>query len=318
MGNDACVYISKKQYTRKTVEELLYMMDYKKFGDVFYCGNDEEYKYFSGVRVYKCDDTKEKMVYHIRTQIYCSGYDLKKQNDTIRCFKKYCNAWFISDLGKNRFFEAKRLIKGAESGCFFAIQNLDNNFAFLEGSLERFPEDYENEKKLMGLTGLPSPDVFNANVYLSYLCSLLEEYFRSTYIALLKYSDRKEKVLNTKFSPQDLADISEGKETVEEVFSRTLSFQNIEKVVSNFKTLDSKLDIGKPLKEPYKRRKETLYEQINSIFERRHRMIHRIEIDINYTSKKLKKDINDIKVALKRVYIYICNQYGWEVEEVYI
>lgn len=29
------------------IENLLQMMDYKKCGEVFYCGNDAEYKFFS-------------------------------------------------------------------------------------------------------------------------------------------------------------------------------------------------------------------------------------------------------------------------------
>ncbi len=47
MGNDAFVHIAKKRYSKKMIENLLQMMDYKKCGEVFYCGNDAEYKYFS-------------------------------------------------------------------------------------------------------------------------------------------------------------------------------------------------------------------------------------------------------------------------------
>lgn len=51
MGNDAFVHIAKKKYSKKVIEDLLQMMDYKKYGEIFYCGNDTEYKYFSGVKV---------------------------------------------------------------------------------------------------------------------------------------------------------------------------------------------------------------------------------------------------------------------------
>lgn len=318
MGNDAFVHISKKSYSKDTVENLLNMMDYKKYGEVFYCGNDEEYKYYSGVKVWQCDEDENERIYWIRTQAFASGYDIKKQNDTIKCLRKYCRAYFESDVGKNRYFKIGRLVKGAESGCYFAIQNLDNSFSLLYHSLYKYPEDQKGEKEMLEGMGLPTPSIFNANVYLTYLCSLIEEYFRSTYISLLKYSDKKEKILNMKFSPYDMVDISEGRKTVEEVYARTLSFQNIGKVTSNFKQLNSKLDISKPLKEPYNKRQENLYDQINKIFERRHGMIHRMEIDVSYSTEKLKKDIKDVKVALKRVYLYICNQYKWEAEEVFI
>lgn len=54
-------------------------------------------------------------------------------------------------------------------------------------------------------------------------------------------------------------------------------------MVSNFKA-NSKLDVSKPLKEPYHKRKENLYEQMDRILKRRHGMIHRMEIDRDYST----------------------------------
>lgn len=97
-----------------------------------------------------------------------------------------------------------------------------------------------------------------------------------------------------------------------------LSFQNIEKIVSNFRILDSRLDISAPLKKPYHRRKENFYNQINAVLERRHGMIHRLEFDYEYHSENFRKDIEDVKVALRRVYEYICAVYEWEPELIVI
>lgn len=314
MGRDAYVHIDKKHYNKRDVSELLLMMGYKVYGNHYYLGDDEEYKYLSGVYVWLVNDENE-LVYQIRTQAFASGYDIYEQNNTIRKLKKYCSACFESDMGKNRYFEESELIKGAQSGCYFALQKLDNKFNMLEYSLSKYPVDSE-EEKLIYEFGFAPPSTFNANVYLSFLCSLIEEYFKSTYIALLKYSDRKDKVLHTKFSPYDLRDISEGKETVEEVFARMLSFQNIDKIVNNFQGLDPKIDIGTPLKKPYRNRKESLYQLINRVFEQRHNMIHRLDIDIDYSKEKLVKDVKDIKFALIRVYKYLCEKYGWEVDDI--
>ena len=141
---------------------------------------------------------KSQVVYRIRTQAFASGYDIKKQNDTIRYLKKYCQAYFESDIGKNRYFDIDRLVKGAESGCYFAIQNLDNHFSLLCHSLRKYPNDVEAEKSMVEF-GIPTPSSFNANVYLSYLCSLIEEFFRATYIALLKLITKEEKVYMNKW-----------------------------------------------------------------------------------------------------------------------
>ena len=314
MGYDAYVHI-KKKYSKSAIEKLLIMMDYKKRGNHFYCGNDEEYKYFTGVSVWLHSEDNAERIYRVRSQIYANGYDLKKMNDTIRCFKQYCEASFRTDEGNNRYFQEDILIEGAENGCYLAAERLLNNFSLFKYSLSKFPEDIEAEKSMYNISGIPTPNMFNANVYSTYLCSLIEEYFRSTFIALLKYSDRKEKILNAKFSPQDMAEISNGTKKVEEVFASTLSFQNIQKICANFRSLDNKMDIGQALKKPYHNRKKNLYEQINEILERRHGLIHRLELDDTYNSANLQKDIEDVTVAIKRVYSYLCKYYRWEEQQ---
>lgn len=317
MGRDAYVHISKK-YSKKSVEELLILMGYEKHQQVFFMEDNREYKYLSGIIVWLCDENDKEYIWRVRTQMFATSYDIFEQNNTIRNLKKYCSAWFVSDMGKNRYFDEIPLVKGVESGCYLALQKLDNNFSLLCLSLSKYPEDNRGEKSMLELDGFPTPSIFNANVYSSFLCSLIEEYFRSTFIALLKYSEKKEKILNVKFSPFDMKDISDGNKTVEEVFAGSLSFQNIEKIVSNFRSLDSKLDIGIPIKKPYKKRKKSLYLQINDILERRHGMIHRMDFDYSYNSVMLSNDIKDVKIALKRIYSYICQHYGWEEEKVFI
>lgn len=59
MGYDAYVYI-KKKYTKLAIEKLLMLMDYEKRGNSFYCGNDDEYKCFTGVHVWLCDEKEEE------------------------------------------------------------------------------------------------------------------------------------------------------------------------------------------------------------------------------------------------------------------
>lgn len=116
MGYDAYVHIIKK-YSKSSIENLLRMMDYEKKGQYFYCGNDDEYKLFTGVSIWLSDEDNEEWIYRIGSQIFAVGYDLKKMNDTIRGLKQYCDATFESDEGKNRYFKEDILIKGVQSGC---------------------------------------------------------------------------------------------------------------------------------------------------------------------------------------------------------
>lgn len=194
MGYDAYVNI-KKKYTKSAIEKILIMMDYKKRGEVFYCGNDDEYKLFTGVYVWLCEENEQERIYRVRAPIFAMGYDLQKMNETLRSLKLYCDASFESDYGRNRYFPENNFIKYAESGCYFAVERLFNNFSILSMALNRYPDDIEGDKAMYEMYGLPTPSAFNANVYSTYLCSLIEEYFRSTYIALLKFSSRKDKIL---------------------------------------------------------------------------------------------------------------------------
>ena len=58
-----------------------------------------------------------------------------------------------------------------------------------------------------------------------------------------------------------------------------------------------------------------MYEQINDILERRHGLIHRLEIDDSYRTENLQRDIQDVTIAIKRVYDYLCQYYDWEKQE---
>lgn len=311
MGNDANIHINKKNFSKSDVYELLKILGYKrqKGGYRFYI--DDNYKYYCPVNIWKAEETKNEYIYSIRTQIWANGYDIQKMNHTLRCFKKYCKAWFDTDEGKNRYFKEGNLIEKAEAGCYYAVDKLFNHFSELENYSKRYPEDDISLKHLTKM-GLITPNSLNANVYVTYLCSIIEEYFRSTYIALLKYSNKKEKIMNSKLSPYDLSAISNGSESIEEAYAKILSFQNISKICSSFHSLNNKIDINGVLKKPYRGRKKSLYSTINDILEHRHGIVHRLDFDIKYHSNDLLKDIGDTKVSIIRVYNHICDIYGWE------
>ena len=310
MGYDAWVSISKKKYTKNDIENLLLMLGYNKYRDVFYCGNDNEYKYDNGVKVYKLKETKAEFIYHVRVQIWGNGHDLKKANDTIKSLKKYCDASFESDFGKNRYFPKDDLIEGAENGCYIAASHAYENMQKMKFALSKFSPD-ENQEKALKEMGQISPDMLNANVYTAFLCAVLEEYFRFSYTAILRFSSKREKIINQKFSSYDLIEVDSGNKTIDEIYARTLSFQNIKKISDNFGQLD-KIDIGSYLKKPYHGRKKNLYAQVDELFERRHNMIHHVQIDSSYNSKSILKEIDDMNEVVKRVYEGLCSKYKWE------
>lgn len=91
-------------------------------GDTFYCGNDKEYKLYTGVYVWMCDQNKEEWVYRVRRY---SGQ---------RCRKR----------------------------MLFAAERLYNNFSSLKYALSKYPDDTESEKTVYQINGIQTPGMFNA------------------------------------------------------------------------------------------------------------------------------------------------------------
>ncbi len=74
--------ISIRNLPKANIEKLLLMLGLKR-KDFFYCGNDDEYKYFTGVQVWLCDGIKEERISNVRCPIFAVASDLKKVNETI-------------------------------------------------------------------------------------------------------------------------------------------------------------------------------------------------------------------------------------------
>jgi hypothetical protein len=160
-----------------------------------------------------------------------------------------------------------------------------------------------------------NPEVFVSNVMSTYLVSALEDYFKSTYIALLTYSDRKASILKgIRLSGEQLSRISGGTLTVEEATAETLPFQRLAAIGRNFADIDPKLDVLAPLKRPYRRRKVNLLERLEYLITRRHALIHGMQLDIDLDREKLEAIIHDLTIGISRVYQQITSHFDWPFE----
>lgn len=310
MGYDAYIYVNKK-HSKKSAENLLELMGYVRHGSFYYCGNDIEYKYIAGVIIWLCDENKNQYVYRVNSKIWAGGYDLKLMNDTIRNFKRYLGASFSSDYGRNRYFPIENLIKGAENGCYLALFNLENSFSGLEYYFSNLSDDSDMNERALSAAGILLPSVLTGNVFLSYLCSLMEDYYRKLFIALLRFSKNKQKIIDIKRINYDMEDFYKGDMSFEELYARSLSFQNINTIDKHFKKIDNKLDIGSSLKKPYHNRKKSLFDEMGEIFNTRHGIIHHLETNDELKPERVLRYIRDVKQAMLLVYLYLCDFYGW-------
>ena len=69
----------------------------------------------------------------------------------------------VIKIKKNGYTELEgTLVKGAESGCYFAAERLYNNFSSLKYALSKYPDDTESENTVYQINGIQTPGMFNA------------------------------------------------------------------------------------------------------------------------------------------------------------
>lgn len=310
MGFDATYYCPVNISKNKLVDYLK-LLRYEGSGNEYYFYSEDEYKYLYGVAAYISENDNQISVW-LRTSIFCNYFDLEFMNSTLRQLKRCFGGSFISDEGKNRYFTKKyKQNSPAERGCYAARFRLDNEFASLRFLILKYPDTDPSDKALEHI-GVSSNASLLANISLTYASSIIENYFRELYIALLRYSDKKEKIINsTRFNNFDLFEVSEKKASIEQAVAFSKSFQNINKINIHFKELDSRIDIYGILSKPYRNRKETLFQAIDRVLEQRHALVHRLSVETRYKQQEALKDIQSIEIALDKIYEHICSVNNW-------
>jgi hypothetical protein len=253
-----------------------------------------------------------------RTNISRSYYDLEHQNKTIRFLRKHFGGTFTTDEGKGRYLQLHgRPPEPAASGCHLAFSNFGSN-------LIRARQYYDNrkfgdnEQQSLGLYWMDryNPRLLSNNFILTFLVSISEDYWKSTYIALLKYSDHKESILKGgKIFPEKLVQISNGQLTVEEGFAESISFARISNVCNHFKSINKKLDFATVLKKPYRRRKKNMFDALEEMTELRNTIIHDASSPVLLEEEYIKDSINILHDSIERCYKELTNISKWQFDK---
>lgn len=256
-----------------------------------------------------------------RTTIGRSHFDFAMQNHTVKAFKKRFGGATYKDGGNGEGYDPGPPVPPAASGCVLAMQRLDWNLSRINMYLHRrklietHPSNIQMEKTFPSLREI-NPDVFISNLLVPYITSLMEDYFKSTYVALLRYAAKnKESVLKgVRIRGDQLAEISEGTLSVEEAVAELLPFHLPSNVGQHFKALDPKLDILAILRRKTKKEKFSLLERIDGLVGKRHALIHDMSMDIDLDHDKADELVFDVTDGMARVYRQITNHFGWPYE----
>lgn len=316
MGYD-CINYLPENIKLPDVHEFLTLVGYEKLtSDTYYYYDKDNYGSFSGVLAFVHQQDNKKISVNLHTQIWCIRSDVEKLNWTAKQIHKRFGGTLKSDYGKNRYIPLPKFnVKGAEAGCYIAYSSFEQTLRTVEAYLSsvEFKTSFPPLGTFPELDKL-NPIVVSNNVLVPFVVSAIEEFFKSCYIAILKFSDpdKKQAVFNNaRLYADEMVKISNGEVSIEEGIARAMSFQNMDKIIAYFKQLDKGLDLTGALKKPYRRRKESLYSSMANFFEQRHRLIHQNEMQTDYSNDKLLKDLHNAKVVAKRSYSVFIRHFGW-------
>jgi hypothetical protein len=272
-----------------------------------------EYKSWTRIEL-QCYDRNGKITINTRSTASRSYWDLTHQNKTLKLIRDLFGGAFTTDAGKNRCW----LPDGPppsplSSGCYLARWRFENALGKAHVYLmNRKLEGNLAKDKPTGLSFVDeyNPRLLSNNLLIPYLIAVWEEYFRSTFAAALKYSDRREALLKkARLSHVQLEQIAAQTKPIEDAISECFSFQRPSVIGENFKMLDSKLDIATVLRKPYRRRKTTLFDSIEALVEKRNAFVHSGEINMSLYDKELDQTLKDIREAVDRAYAALGNHF---------
>lgn len=307
------------------VKEIIDLLGYRRVTDGLkvpnriagYIWYDEtDYRSWSGVEldIYKTPKGPVKVT--TRSTVARSYWDLTHQNKTLKMLRDLFGGHFETDAGRNRYW---RPVEPAplpiSSGCYLARWQFHNNFGRakvylmnrkLEGPIAR-----DSSSGFDFLDGM-NPRLLSNNLLIPYMIAVWEEFFRAMFAACLRYSKQRESALKrAKLSHSDLEKLAIGSVQVERSIADFFSFQRPSSIAETFRLLDPKLNLSTPLRKPYRRRRVSLYDSIESLVERRNELVHAGNLDLRLFDKQLETTMGDLTEAVNRAYDYIAKHYGF-------
>lgn len=312
-----------KNAKMQDVIEFVNMLDYQYLGVLRYQTHkskefewfeENDYKSWSRIEL-SIHEKNQTISVSTRTTIGRSYYDLEHQNKTIKLLKKYFGGGYTTDEGKGRLMQAhSEPAAPDESGCHLAFDRFGSNL--ISGRVYMMNREFKGGKpdpKLPFFALEKNAWIISNNLLLPFLVAIMEDYWKSSYVALLKYSPHKGSILKTKPILNDkLKLVSEGSLSIEQAFAEGLSFQTIATVCKNFNALDPKIDFASLLKKPYHRRKKSLFNSIEEVVNLRHNLIHRGYIDIGLSNQAVDVIFHDVEVSIVKCYKYLTKLYNWD------
>jgi len=304
------------------VVELVELLGYRKYRDdlkvpncvgCYFWFERLDYQSHTGVELYLYRDDQGTIAASTRSRTGRSYWDLSQQNRTLRLFRGLLGGAFTTDAGSNRYWHPGEKTTPLGSGCYIARWRHKNAAGRAESYIQfrglKVPIASKEPTGVWYIDEM-NPLLLSNNLVLPYVVAVWEEYFKATFVAILRYSPHRDAALKrVRLNQAQLELVATGAQVVEEAVAETMSFQRPSIIKENFRLLDPKLDLGGVLKKPYKRRKQSLFESIEERIEHRNEFVHAGTMDLGFTEARLVSAIQDFDAAVNRVYEHLGAHY---------
>ena len=306
------------------VLQVIDLLGYRAFRDTHKIPNmirschwydEDDYRSWYGVEL-QIYDNSGCITVETRSTVARSYWDLIHQNKTIKLLRDIFGGHFETDAGKNRYWRPDEPPPSPlASGCFVARWRFKNAFIksqiYLQSRNLTGNIAHKQPTKLYFIDEI-NPRLLSNNLLIPFIIAVWEEYFRSTFAAVLRYADRREQVLKkAHLSHTQLEQIAIDKKPIEQAISECFSFQRPSMIGKNFSLLDDHLDLAAAMRKPFKRRKETLFDRIEALVEGRNAFVHAGDMDMSLYDRELEKVVTDIVEAVDRCYAAIGTRFGF-------
>ena len=281
----------------------------------FFWTDDTDYRSWTGVEL-QVHRKRGTIEVHTRSQSSRSYWDLLHQNKTLRLIRDLLGGHFRTDAGKNRFWHPDEPAPPPlASGCYLARWRFHNAIGKAE--------IYLMTRELTGSVARDAPSGFHVmdsmnprllsnNMLVPYLLAVWEDYFRSTFVACLKYAGEREAVMKrARLSHSQLEQIIADRTPVEQAIAACFSFQRPSQISEIYALLDRSFDVAGVLRKPYRRRKLSLFESLEQLVASRNAFVHEGDIDLSLYDRELRRTISDVVAAVDRVYAALGTHHGF-------
>lgn len=165
----------------------------------FYWHDEVDYRSWGGIELSVYKDRENLVIVETRSTVGRSYFDLQHQNLTISNLRKRFRGTFRTDEGKGRYMKVEGEPPPAPaSGCFLAFSRFGGNLikagVYLQSrAFPNHPADIHKNDPIPDY----NPRIVANNTLVPFLVAASEDYFKSTWVAITRYSANKEAIFKS-------------------------------------------------------------------------------------------------------------------------